>query len=63
MFQPYERCSLTRSLGESPEYRAQIEPAIEQVLHLTAVAMSVLPEAEGMVGTGQRRLDVAQRGC
>lgn len=35
---------------------------VEHVLHLTGVAVGVRPEAEGLVGAGQRRLDVAQHG-
>ena len=40
---------------------SQVEAAIEEVLHLAEIAMRVLAEAEGVVGAGQRRLDVAQR--
>ena len=41
------------------EILAQIEPAVEQVLDLTQIAMRVLPLAEGVMGAGQRRFNVA----
>mmetsp|Transcript_39104 Transcript_39104/g.91661 ORF Transcript_39104/g.91661 Transcript_39104/m.91661 type:complete len:339 (-) Transcript_39104:467-1483(-) len=47
--------------SEPLEDGAQVEPAVEEVLHLGKVAMSVLAEAERMVGASQRGLEVAQR--
>ena len=47
---------------ESVEDGAQVEAAVEQVLHLSEVARGVLGESEGVQGAGERGLQVAQDG-
>ena len=47
---------------ESPEDDPQVEAAIEQVLHLREVAVSVFAVAEGVVRAGEGRLQIAQYG-
>ena len=57
---PYcARPSLRSSTSEPLEDRSQDEATVEQVLHLSELAMSVLPDPERKVRR-QRRFDVAQ---
>ena len=41
---------------------AQVESAVEEVLHLAEITRRVFLKVEGVVRTGQRSLDVAQGG-
>ena len=47
---------------ESPEDDPEVEAAVEQVLHLREVAVSVFAVAEGVVRAGKGRLQIAQDG-
>jgi len=45
---------------EALQYAAQVESPVELILHLPEIAMDVLVEAERVIRTGQRRLQIAQ---
>jgi hypothetical protein len=57
--QPLEP-SLAVRAGPPPQNRSGVEPAVEDVLHLSDVAIVVPLEAEVQAGARARRLDVSQ---
>src|SRR5690606_9812808 len=48
--------------NQASQYGTQIEATVESILGLSEVAMSVLGELEGMVGTAEGALEVTQEG-
>lgn len=48
--------------GEPRNHGSEVEPAVESVLDLGEVAMAVLPKSEGVMGSGECRLEVAEQG-
>ena len=53
---------VARCAGEPAQDASQVEATVEAVLHLGEISMSVLGDVERVVGTGQRRLEVAKNG-
>jgi hypothetical protein len=54
--------SPTRGDDKSLENGGEFEATVEEVLNLGEVSIDVLLEGEGVVGDGQRRLEIAKEG-
>ena len=54
------RLCRARGVYQARKDGAQIEAAIEQILHLSQISVGVAREAEGMIGSGEGCLQVAQ---